>query len=49
MEENIKQVRKIIDEIQGSLMINPFNISLQTENANLSQKLGQLLKLEEIK
>ena len=30
-------------------MIDPSNISLQKENVNLSQKLGHLVKLEDIK
>ena len=48
--KNIKQIeKKKIDEIQGYLMIDPFNISLQKKNVNLSRKLGHLVKLEEIK
>ena len=49
VEENIKQIEKKNDEILGSLMIDPLNISLQKENVNLAQKLSHLLKLEEIK
>ena len=49
LEENIKQLERDIDIVQGVLMTDPHNISLQKKNVDLSQNLNQVLKLEEIK
>ena len=49
MEENTKQLKKYIDMVQSVLMTEPHNVSLQKKNVDLSQKLNQVLKLEEIK
>ena len=49
LEENIKQLEKEIDMVQGLLMTDPHNVSLHKKNVDLSQNLNQVLKLEEIK
>ena len=49
LEENIKQIEKKIDVVKGNLMADPRNVILQRNNVYLSQKLNQVLKLEEIK
>ena len=49
LETNIKQVEKEIELVQGSLMVDPHNVTLQKKNLDLSQKLDQVLKLKEIK
>ena len=49
LEENIKQLEIEIDIAQGILMANPHNAYLQKKNVDLSQKLSQLQKLDEIK
>ena len=49
LEEIIMQLEKEIDMVHGVLMTDPHNISLQKKNVDLSQKLNQVLKFEEIK
>ena len=49
LETNIEQVEKEIEFVQGTLMVDPHNVTLQKKNLDLSQKLDQVLKLEEIK
>ena len=49
LETNIEQVEKEIELVQGSVLVDPHNVTLQNKNLNLSQKLDQMLKLEEIK
>ena len=52
LEENVKHVEKEIDMVQGIFMTDPHNVFLQTKIFFfffLSQKLNQVMKLEEIK
>ena len=49
LEANIKQIQKEINVVQGILMTYPHNVFLQERNVSLSQRLNQIMKLEEIK
>ena len=45
LEENIKQLEKEIDMVQGLLMTDPHNVSLHKKNVDLSQNLNQVLNV----